>query len=559
MADFLNNLETGLADGTDATAANSTDGGAGFAYTPVKAGGGTVKHSTVLPLRGLRSLAMTATTAGDVARIELTGLISSATVVLDIAFRTPANPSAEVRLVEILGSVYHLRVGLTATGLINVYDASGAAIWTSTTSVNTGSDGWRLGIRCVAATATTGTLELSYYGSKTGTTPTETMPAVTGGNFGIDAHTAIRIGKITSSAAWATFWTDDYQISDSRTALFGAPAGPFSVGITAPTATGSGEAFAPAIYEEVVISGGGPAAGTGEAYPAVVTATMNQEGGVVGNHAPIITTYLSANPCPRAEVLFESFAAGTVKVTVYRSTGLRKYQVRGAVNAAVAGALTRIDFEIPFGVPVSYWAEQFDAGGLSLGETDKTKVTLNCWETWVHNPLDPHGATTVQFRTRAAQSIVRPVEGDVVYPQGRRVGVLVSGQRRGVENVDLTVVTDTIEQVDKLQAMFGDYETSVPPILCIRVGGGDQIRLPRPFFAAVLSASEEQVNYTIGMGEQITTAMSGTEVSPPAPGIFIPLLTNADINSFYLTNAAINSANATNLDVNRQYSLIGAS
>jgi len=275
-------------------------------------------------------------------------------------------------------------------------------------------------------------------------------------------------------------------------------------------------------------------------------------------NSPTITTYLGANPCPRAEVLFESFAAGTVKVTVYRATGLRRYQVRGAVNAAVAGALTRIDFEIPFGVPVSYWAEQFDAGGLPLGETDKTTATLNCWETWVHNPLDPHGATTVQFRTRAAQSIVRPVEGGVVHPQGRRVGVLVSGQRRGVENVDLTVVTDTIEQVDKLQAMFGDYETSIPPILCIRVGGGDQIRLPRPFFAAVLSASEEQVNYTIGMGEQITTAMAGSEVSPPVPGLFIPLLTRADLNAYYLTRAALSADNPTRLSVNRRYDLTGA-
>jgi hypothetical protein len=153
---------------------------------------------------------------------------------------------------------------------------------------------------------------------------------------------------------------------------------------------------------------------------------------------------------------------------------------------------------------------------------------------------------------------VRRVEGEVVHPQGSRVGRLISGQRRGIEDVDLTVVTDTLEQVDKLQAMFGTYESTVPPVLCIRVGAGDQVRLPRPFFAAVLAASEEEDNYSLGLGEQITTVMSGTEVSPPAPGIFIPLLTNADINAFYLTNAALNAANATNLDVNRQYSLIGA-
>ena len=137
------------------------------------------------------------------------------------------------------------------------------------------------------------------------------------------------------------------------------------------------------------------------------------------------------------------------------------------------------------------------------------------------------------------------------------MGVLVAGQRRGVQGVDLTVVTDSIEQVDKLQAMFGTYDTNLPPILCFRVGSNDRIRLPRPFFAAVLAPSEMDVNYAIGTGEQITTEMQGDEVSPPAPGILIPLLTNADINRFYLTNALIN-AEPSNLAVNRRYDLIGA-
>lgn len=276
------------------------------------------------------------------------------------------------------------------------------------------------------------------------------------------------------------------------------------------------------------------------------------------SYAPTITPYFNAAPCPRAEVLFTSFAPGTVKVTVYRKAAGREYPMRGAVLASVAGALTRIDTEIPFGVPVSYRAAQFDSAGIPLGSTDSTTVTMHVAETWVHNPLDPQGATTVEFRDSAARSIVRATEGNVLYPQGRRVGVLVSGQRRGIEGVDLTVVTDTIEQVDKLQAMFGTYDTDLPPILCFRVGAFDQVRLPRPFFAAVLAPDERDVNYAIRMGEQITTAMQGDEVSPPAPGVFIPLLTNADLNGYYLTNAAVRADNATNLAANRRYDLIGA-
>jgi hypothetical protein len=275
-------------------------------------------------------------------------------------------------------------------------------------------------------------------------------------------------------------------------------------------------------------------------------------------YAPTLSPYFNAAPCPRVEVLFTAFAAGTATVTVYRTAGGREFRMRGGVNAATAGSLTRIDTEVPFGVAASYRAEMFNSAGVSLGFTDSATLTMNVAETWVHNPLDPQGATTVQFRAQAARSIVRPVEGQVVYPQGRTVGVLISGQRRGVQDVDLTVVTDSIEQADRLQDMFGTYSQRFTPVLCFRIGAFDQVRLPRPLFAAVLAPDEHDVNYAIGMGEQITTVMSGSEVAPPAPGLFIPLLTNADLNAFYLTNAALNADNLTNLAVNRRYDLIGA-
>ena len=62
-------------------------------------------------------------------------------------------------------------------------------------------------------------------------------------------------------------------------------------------------------------------------------------------------------------------------------------------------------------------------------------------------------------------------------------------------------------------------------------------------------------------GGIIDWELSGDEVSPPAPGLFIPLLTNADLNAFYLTNAALKAdpLNTSNLQANRRYDLIGAS
>lgn len=275
-------------------------------------------------------------------------------------------------------------------------------------------------------------------------------------------------------------------------------------------------------------------------------------------YEPTVTGYSNAKPCPRAEVLFTAFAPGTTTVTVWREAAGRKYRVRGAVNASVAGSLTRIDTEIPFGVTVTYWAEMFDAAGISLGLTGIGSALVWCADMWIHNPLDPQNAVRADFRSNATRKLTRPVEGEVHYPQGRRVGVAVTGQRRGLQGVTLDIVVDTLDYADKFVNMFGDYNDTfyTPPVLCIRKGDSDQVRIPAPFYAAVLSPSEVDFTYILG-GESIDYQLEGDEVSPPAEGIVVPLLTRADLNAWYQTRADLNADNATRLDVNRRYELAG--
>ena len=270
-------------------------------------------------------------------------------------------------------------------------------------------------------------------------------------------------------------------------------------------------------------------------------------------YEPKITLYFDQKPTERAEVLFESFAAGTARVTVFSTVAGRESQVRGAINASVAGALTRIDMQIPFGVPVTYHAEMFDSAGVSLGLTGSTMTTFNVKTTSLHNPLDPQNAVHVVMAGTAAGSISRPVPGSVLYPLNRRVGVVISGTRRGVTGVVLDCYTATDEDADKVAAMVGGYSGNAVPVLCLRIGADMRMRIPRPFYAAVLDPREEA-----RAGSKITWRMTGDEVSPPAPGIFIPLLTRADINAFYPTRAAVNAARPTRLSVNRAYELIGA-
>lgn len=274
-------------------------------------------------------------------------------------------------------------------------------------------------------------------------------------------------------------------------------------------------------------------------------------------YTPTLNLSIDADPCPRVEVLFSAFKPGTVAVDVYRLAGGRTFLVRGAVKAPVAGALSRIDFEVPFGLDVQYRAEMFDSSGLSLGFTGTATVNVDVAETWVHNPLDPQGATTVAFRRSALQDIQRPFEGDIVYPQGRIVGVVVAGQRRGVQDANLDVIVDTVEQADALQAMFGGYDSSTVPVICFRIGANDRVRIPRPFFAGVLTMSEQDQNYVIGTGEKIAYSIKGSEVSPPTPALVVPLLTRADLNAAFSTRAALNAFYLTRLEANRDYARAG--
>ena len=271
---------------------------------------------------------------------------------------------------------------------------------------------------------------------------------------------------------------------------------------------------------------------------------------------PTVTIYSNWKPCPRAEVLFTSFEPGTASVTVYREAEGREYPVSGAIRAVVAGALTRIDFEIPFNVSVTYWAEMFSAAGVSLGLTSSATVKLYSSETCIHNPLDPKGAVSVDLLVKSGTVLRRPIVGEVVHPIGRPLGVVISSGRQGLAGLTLMVSTRTLGEGDRFAQLLGDYSRATVPVLCIR--SGTPIRIPKPLFASVLDPKEMAVDVHMG-GGIIDWELTGDEVARPAPGLLIPLLTRADLNAYYSTRAALNADNASRLAVNRRYDLIGAS
>lgn len=302
-------------------------------------------------------------------------------------------------------------------------------------------------------------------------------------------------------------------------------------------------------------------------------------------YAPELTTYRDASPCPRVEVYFESLHPSAASITVYRSAVGREFEVRGAVRASVAGSLSRIDFECPFNVPVTYRAEMFDAGGFSLGFTDPKMlgtvleglppaddlipdddllpgetvvgVGLMSDETWLHNPLDPWGAVRVAVSASSVQGISRPVPSVVSRPRGRSVGVILAEPRQGVSGLRFDVRVSDLDSADRVQALVGGYSDVTVPVICVRMGGTDsRVRLPKPLFLGVGDITEVDVDVAWG-GSETSHLMEGDEVSPPIPGLFIPLLTAADVNAYYATAADLNADHGSASSLNRFYEIAG--
>jgi hypothetical protein len=270
-----------------------------------------------------------------------------------------------------------------------------------------------------------------------------------------------------------------------------------------------------------------------------------------GSFGPSLIPFLDANPTPRVQALFPAFASGTVTVTIRRTAEGRTFPVRGGVNLYAVGGASVMDFEVPFGVPATYQAEQFDVNGLSLGFTDPGSITLSITDTWIHQPLSPTLAIKARIFLDSANDLVRPSPGTVIWTEGATVGRIIGGQRVGLRGTNVRLRMANAADADEFTSMFGSYTSDFPAVLCIRTP--PTIRLPRVLFAGCLEPHE----ISFGNYAMITYQMSIDEVLPPAPGLVIPLLRRKDIDAAFTTRAARAAAYSTRLLRDTDYTRAG--
>ncbi|MFJ3029817.1 hypothetical protein ACIPEQ_13320 [Curtobacterium sp. NPDC087080] len=253
---------------------------------------------------------------------------------------------------------------------------------------------------------------------------------------------------------------------------------------------------------------------------------------------------------PRVQVLVPEGVPGTQSVTLSRTAGGRTMRVRGGVGLYAVGGASALDAEVPFGIPVTYQAEQFDATGQSLGFTDASPITVDEALTWVSQPLSPGSAMRVRVRVASTGSLTRPSPGEVVVPEGATVGRIISGQRSGLQGT-LVLSVGSPAAADAFDALWGGYGQDFPAVVCIRTP--PNVPLPPVLFWACL-APERQSS---GANKAIRYVLPGTEVAPPSAGLVIPTLRRKDIDAAYPTRAARAAAYQSRIQRDTDYTKAG--
>lgn len=260
----------------------------------------------------------------------------------------------------------------------------------------------------------------------------------------------------------------------------------------------------------------------------------------------------SVLPAPSVEILVDDIPAGVDTFTVTRTAAGRTFRVRGLVGALAAGGASQRDYEAPFEVPLTYQAEWFTAG-LSVGFSDPTTITLpglDAGRAWFHDPLTPDSSVCVQLLNGAAAEIVRSSESDSLSVPRRSVGFVLPGTRGGVSGVVLDSYTETREDSERFDALFGGYDSDSLSIVCVRTL--PETWLPPTLFAYVGSPAQRPLGTD---GESVYWALTGDETTPPAPAFITPLLTYADFTAFYDSYADFADSYGTYLDASRDYGI----
>lgn len=271
-----------------------------------------------------------------------------------------------------------------------------------------------------------------------------------------------------------------------------------------------------------------------------------------------LTPFADMAPVPRilVDVPVGEFPAGSVTVSLTRTSEGRTFDVRGGQRLPATSPAIVLDSEPGFGVESAYTVVGYDAAGVVVGSWPVGSTTLQFDGVVIQQPLDPRLSAQVELSWGTASDMLRPTPGSPAYPQGGVLPVLVGlGPRRGLQGVALEVEAQSHADAQTLDASLGTYDTPQLPVWLVRTPPDNW--LPRVFFCHVPELVKRDT-FLLTDTELVHFSASVTEVRPPAAGITATGLTYSDVAVFFSTYSAVAAVYATYSDVKRDTSMIGA-
>lgn len=165
------------------------------------------------------------------------------------------------------------------------------------------------------------------------------------------------------------------------------------------------------------------------------------------------------DPCP--SVLLDLAGLTGSTMSVFRNQAGARKEVRGYTKRLVVGdAYTLIDFEAPFGIPISYDVECYNVAGATINTGTLADVLLECRDAWISDALAPTLSTRVTLTgTSLATATLRRDGGTVpivnaAYPTGqggvRRKGAAIPIAFRCENEAEESAVLEVVCSADPL-------------------------------------------------------------------------------------------------------------
>lgn len=265
--------------------------------------------------------------------------------------------------------------------------------------------------------------------------------------------------------------------------------------------------------------------------------------------APTLVAHTDADPCPRVEITVTPMPVDADTITVWRSWAGRRTQVRDAVGVTVSGDYFVVDYEAPFGVPVTYTCETADAAGVPSELSAGTSATVAVTEIWMQDPLDP--ASAIEVATTGSSAGVRaladsftghtaemPAETVTVIGSGEPIAL--GGTRQAPSQVPLKVKARTVADAEAVRNLWNQ---AFP--LCVRTP------TKMPFYRGLAYMVFDYTETPHPDWVQVTFAATARVVRGPGRGVVVQPRTYDHLLDEAATYAGLLPLYPTYLDMRR--------